>query len=41
MFVRVSPTRGVIRFKKKDKLSSRFEDPYEIRKRKGDVDYCL
>ena len=41
VFLRVSPTRGVLRIEKKVKLSSRFVDPYEIRERNGDVAYCL
>ena len=41
MFHRVSPTRGVMRIDKKVKLSPRFVDPYEIRKRNGEVAYCL
>ena len=39
MFLCVSQTRGVMRIKKKVKLSSRFVDRYEIRERNGDVAY--
>ena len=41
VFLRVSPTKGVMRIEKKVKHSSRFVDPYEIRERNGDVAYCL
>ena len=41
VFLRVSPTRGVMRIEKKVKLSSRFVYPYEIPERNGDVAYCL
>ena len=41
VFLRVSPTRGVKRIEKKDKLSPMFVDLYEIRERNGEVAYCL
>ena len=40
VFLRVSPTRGVMRFGKKGKLSPRFIGPYEILERIGEV-ACL
>ncbi|XP_057519146.1 uncharacterized protein LOC130799886 [Amaranthus tricolor] len=41
VFLRVSPTRGVMRFGKKGKLSPRFIGPYEILERIGEVAYRL
>ena len=41
MFLRVSPTDGLMRIEKKVKLCSRFVDPYEIRERNGEVAYGL
>ena len=41
MFLRVSPTKGVMRFWKKGKLSSRYIGPFEILSRVGVVAYQL
>ena len=41
VFLRVSPTRGVMRFGKKGKLSPRYIGPYEILERIGEVAYRL
>ena len=41
VFLKVSPTKGVFRFGKKDKLSPRFIGPYEILERVGAVAYRL
>ena len=41
VFLKVSPTRGVVRFGKKGKLSPRFIGPFEIIQRFGECAYCL
>ena len=41
VFLRVSPTRGVLRFGKKGKLNPRFIGPFEILERIGAVAYRL
>ena len=41
VFLKVSPWRMVLRFRKKGKLSSRFTGPYEILERIGPVVYQL
>ena len=41
VFLKVSPWRKILRFRKKGKLSQRFIKPYEILERIGSVAYCL
>ncbi|XP_058198415.1 uncharacterized protein LOC131313937 [Rhododendron vialii] len=41
VFLRVSPWKGVMRFKKKGKLSPRYIGPYEIIEGIGSTAYCL
>ena len=41
VFLKVAPTKGVLRFKRKDKLSPRFLGPFEILERIGPVAYNL
>ena len=41
VFLKVMPKRGVVRFSKRDKLSSRFIGPFEILERVGTVAYWL
>ena len=41
VFLKVSPWRKILRFRKKGKLSSRFIGPYEILERIGPVAYRL
>ena len=41
VFLKVMPTRGVVRFSKRDKLSPRFIGPFEILERVGTVAYRL
>ncbi|XP_062093484.1 uncharacterized protein LOC133799486 [Humulus lupulus] len=41
VFWKVSPTKGVKRFGKKEKLSPRYVGPFEIIERIGPVAYCL
>ncbi|TYK01620.1 pol protein [Cucumis melo var. makuwa] len=41
VFLKVAPMKGVLRFKKKGKLSPRFVGPFEILERIGAVAYCL
>ncbi|XP_043699942.1 uncharacterized protein LOC122650606 [Telopea speciosissima] len=41
VFLKVSPTKGVMRFSKKGKLSPRFIEPYEILTKVGPVAYRL
>lgn len=41
MFLKISPTRGVIRFGKRGKLNPRYIGPFEILERIGSVAYCL
>ena len=41
MFLKVSPTRGVVRFGKKGKLSPRFIGPFEVVQRVGKCAYRL
>ena len=39
--MRISPWKGVLRFRKKGKLSPRYMGPYEIVERIGEVEYRL
>ena len=41
MFLKVSPWKKILRFRRKRKLSPRFIDPYEILERVGPVAYHL
>ena len=41
VFLKVTPKRGVVRFGKRGKLSSRFTGPFEILERIGNVAYRL
>ena len=41
IFLKISPTRGVMRFGKSGKLSPRYVGPFEILKRLGEVAYQL
>ena len=41
VFLKVSPWRKILRFGKKEKLSSRFKGPYEVLERIGHVAYRL
>ena len=41
MFLKISHTRGVVRFGKKGKLSLRFIRPFEIVHQVGECAYCL
>ena len=41
VFLKVSPWKGIMRFEKKRKLSSRYVGPYEILKRVGTLAYRL
>ena len=41
VFLKVSPWRKILRFRKKGKLIPRFIEPYEILERIGPVVYCL
>ena len=41
VFLKISPTRGVMRFGKSGKLSLRYVGPFEILKRVGEVAYQL
>ncbi|KAA3469318.1 Integrase, catalytic core [Gossypium australe] len=38
-FLKVSPWKKVLKFRRKRKLSPRFIDPYEVVERIGPVDY--
>lgn len=39
--MKLSPTKGVMYFGKKEKLSSRYIRPFEVIKRIGSIDYKL
>ena len=39
VFLKVMPKRGVIRFGKQEKLSSRFIEPFEVLEKVGAVTY--
>ncbi|XP_055830829.1 uncharacterized protein LOC129899845 [Solanum dulcamara] len=41
VLLKVSPIKGVIRFRKKEKLSPRFNDPFEVLEKYGEVAYRL
>ena len=41
VFLRISPWKGVLRFRKKGKLSPCYVGPYEIVERIGEVAYRL
>ena len=41
VFLKVSPSKGVMRFEKKGKLSPRYVGPFEILNRVRAVVYCL
>jgi hypothetical protein len=41
VYLKVSPMRGLQRFKLRGKLACRFIGPFKITKRRGEVDYQL
>ena len=41
VFLKVSPTKGITRFGRHNKLNPRYVGPFEILSRKGDVAYQL
>ncbi|KAL6191640.1 hypothetical protein ACLB2K_038030 [Fragaria x ananassa] len=41
VFLKVSPTKGVVRFGKKGKLAPRYVEPFEILEKVGDLAYRL
>ena len=41
MFLKVSPMKGVMRFGKREKLTSRYIGPFEILNRIGNISYRL
>ena len=41
IFLKVSPTKGVLRFSKRGKLSPRYIGPFEVLERKGEVAYKI
>jgi hypothetical protein len=41
VFVKVSPTKSVFRFRKKGKLSPRYVGPFEVLGRVGEAAYCV
>ena len=41
VFLRISPWKGVLRFRKKGKLSPHYMGPYEIVERIGEVAYQM
>jgi hypothetical protein len=41
VYLKVSPMRGMKRFKVKDKLSPRYIGPFQILERKGEVTHQL
>ena len=41
VFLRIAPMKGVMRFRKKGKLSPRFVGPFEVLERVGEVAYRI
>ena len=41
VFLRIAPMKGVMRFRKKGKLSTRFVGPFEVVERVGEVAYRI